>query len=76
MTATTLTPALTKAQVLKELGLPKQAKASDVIQYVINSTGHRCSLMELMILANLFDGNIQLYITDNEKASVGEPRTL
>ncbi|AKL88386.1 hypothetical protein BH789_gp105 [Gordonia phage GMA6] len=65
-----------RSEILEELSLPQDSKASDVIQCVINSTGHHCTLFDLMVLAQIFDGNIQLYVTDNEKTSVGNPRPL
>lgn len=52
--------------ITQQYGLPETAKASEVIQYAINESGHTCRLLDLMQLAAIFDANIQLYINDND----------
>lgn len=55
-----------RKRIADQYGLPETAKASDVIQYAINSSGHTCRLLDLMQLAAIFDGNIQIYIADSD----------
>lgn len=55
-----------RKRIAQQYGLPETAKASEVIQYAINESGHTCRLLDLMQLAAIFDANIQLYINDND----------
>lgn len=65
-----------RKEVTDLYGLPEDAQASDVIQHAITESGHYCTLADLMKLAALFGGNVQIYITDREHASVGDPVVL
>lgn len=57
-----------KLAVFREAyGLPNDAKASDVIQHLVKTTGHSVTLLNLIIVAHTLGATIDLYITDNEE---------
>ena len=62
-----------RTAIREELGLPPTAQASDVIRSVVETSGHTVTLLELMQLAQIMDGCIQLYVEDNESAGIRRP---
>lgn len=52
----------------KESGLPH--RASEVIQEIINRSGHQLSLADLLAIAHCMGAGIQLYITDWDEMDV------
>ena len=56
-------------EIRAALELPPTAQASDVIKAVIDRSGHTVTLLELMQIAQIMDGSVQLYVTDHESGS-------
>lgn len=63
-----------RAEIREALELPPTAKASDVIKAVVDRSGHTVRLIELMELAAIMDGDVQLFVTDDVGSMTSEER--
>lgn len=59
-------PEAFRQRLVADFKLKENAEASDIIQHVIDKSGHLVSLMHVVALAQMLDADIQLTITNNE----------
>lgn len=56
-----------RAAVCMELGLPLDSTCVEVLQHVMTTSGHTCRWIDMLKLAQIMGGDLQLYVTNDDE---------